>query len=561
MQEYYVSEERNERYAELPELKEQFSYGDIEEDLDGGGPPIWVDLRNGKWLTMDKDMNTMIISSSGAGKSVSIMMPTIISLAMERQVKGGEIGSSFLVNDPKGELFDKMSLYLKEQGYNVVLLNFRDPKYGQRFNPWELVTKLIKEGKRGAAGELVKALSDIVLLSSHSEKEPFWENTASSYMAGLALLLAEKSPECLSLSGIHELHIKGEERVTKERSMKVYADEIKDEYPIIYQLLEATINAPSETYSSIASVFSTALMKCTFNEEVSEMLSCSDFSVEDLVNKKTAVFLVSPDESTVYSAVISLIVKSIYARLIDIAYKAGGALPRKFNFLLDEFGNMARLPDCGTMLSACRSRGIRFMLCVQDFNQLNSIYSKAEAGTIKANCDVLYYLYSPSVEVRKEISLRCGDTLLPYTNKTVPLLSMEQLGHFKKEQGQTLILLGRNHAYISYLPMIYQYENAGYIKLGCVSMKKRDTTSDRPKLFDFEGKVKEIVGEKLASVLTGLTQTEEMPKERVNEEDYLYKVGDFDEAVVVDETVKAGFPELDALMLEIIIRNMNEEEG
>lgn len=559
MQEFYVSEERYERFAELPELKEQFSYGGIGEELDGGGPPIWVDLKGDKWLTMNQDMNSLIISSSGAGKSVSVMMPTIIGLASERQVKSGDVGSSFLVNDPKGEIFDKMSLYLKEQGYNVILLNFREPKYGQRFNPWELVTKLIKEGKNGAAGELVKALSEIVLLSSHSEKEPFWENTASSYMAGLALLLAEKAPESLSLRGIHELHIKGEERATKERSLKVYVDKIKDEYPTIYQLLEGTINAPSETYSSIASVFSTALMKCTFNEEVSEMISSSDFSVEDLVNKKSAVFLVSPDESTVYSSVISLIVKSIYTRLIDIAYKAGGTLPRKFNFLLDEFGNMARL-DSGTMLSACRSRGIRFMLCIQDYNQLTSIYSVAGAGTIKANCDVLYYLYSPSVEVRKDISLRCGETILPYSNKTVPLLSMEQLGHFKKEQGQTLILLGRNHAYISYLPMIYQYEAAGKIKLGCVPMERRETASECPKSFDLESEVKEIVGEKLASVFAGLTRTEEMPRERVNEEDYIYKVGEFDEAVVEDETVKAGFPELDAVMLEIIINNMNEEE-
>ena len=51
-----------------------------------------------------------------------------------------------------------------------------------------------------------------------------------------------------------------------------------------------------------------------------------------------------------------------------------------------------------------------------------------------------------------------------------------------------------------------------------------------------------------------------MPRERINEEDYIYKVGEFDEAVVEDESVKTGFPELDAVMLEIIINNMNEEE-
>jgi type IV secretion system protein VirD4 len=40
-----------------------------------------------------------------------------------------------IITDPKGELYKAGSEYMRERGYNVVLLNFREPQNGNAWNP------------------------------------------------------------------------------------------------------------------------------------------------------------------------------------------------------------------------------------------------------------------------------------------------------------------------------------------------------------------------------------------------------------------------------------------
>ena len=47
-------------------------------------------------------------------------------------------GESMIITDPKGEIYEKNALELKEKGYNIVLLNFRNPQNGNCWNPLTL---------------------------------------------------------------------------------------------------------------------------------------------------------------------------------------------------------------------------------------------------------------------------------------------------------------------------------------------------------------------------------------------------------------------------------------
>lgn len=77
-----------------------------------------------------------------------------------------------------------------------------------------------------------------------------------------------------------------------------------------------------------------------------------------------------------------------------VAQANGGALPVRTNFLLDEFANMPKLKDMTTMITAARSRHMRFTMIIQNYAQLNQVYGKEEAETIRGNCGNIIYLIS-----------------------------------------------------------------------------------------------------------------------------------------------------------------------
>ena len=60
------------------------------------------------------------------------------------------------------------------------------------------------------------------------------------------------------------------------------------------------------------------------------------------------------------------------------------ALPRDFVIMADEFANMPPLKDVTTMVTAARSRNIRFTFIIQNFAQLYEVYGK-ENGENKCN--------------------------------------------------------------------------------------------------------------------------------------------------------------------------------
>ena len=106
------------------------------------------------------------------------------------------------------------------------------------------------------------------------------------------------------------------------------------------------------------------------------------------------------------------------------------------------------------MITAARSRNIRFNLFLQSKHQLKLRYGE-ESETIMSNCENWLFLTSREVELLKEVSDLCG-TNGGTTNQ--PLLSISDLQRLDKQAGEVLILSGRNKPYISYLADIDLFE-------------------------------------------------------------------------------------------------------
>jgi len=138
------------------------------------------------------------------------------------------------------------------------------------------------------------------------------------------------------------------------------------------------------------------------------MTNSRDYNPKDLGREKTALFFVLPDERTTYYSIASMLVLQHYIQLVNESDGRGGRLKKRVNFILDEFGNFAPIPNFDTLLTVGGGRGMRFDLFLQDFAQLEKTYDDNVAKTIKGNCQVWDYIQTDDPETLKEISEKPG---------------------------------------------------------------------------------------------------------------------------------------------------------
>ena len=408
---------KNDGYTKLwdeKDMKKDYGIKKIvikDDDYDAGGFPV---INNGKTAWVDNGENhSLIMGASGSGKSQSFMKPLIRIL--------GRAGESMIVTDPKGELYEACGNLLKEKGYKLILINFRDPAFGSAWNPFSYPYRIYKEGNVDKANELLQDLASNILIDPNNKAEPFWEQTASNFFTGLSLgLFDDAKEEEVNINSINMMAETGEDRIGASTYIKEYFKS-KGELSPAYIAAASCINAPNETRGGIMSTFRTKTRIFSSQQGLSEMLSHSDFDIRDIGKEKTAVFLKVHDEKTTYHALATIFVKQVYESLIAVAQTCPGLkLPYRTNFVLDEFANMPALKDVESMITASRSRRIRFDFVIQNFSQLNKVYGKDVAETIKGNCGNFVYLMSTELAALEEISKLLGDQKPPKAEKDKP---------------------------------------------------------------------------------------------------------------------------------------------
>ena len=434
------------RWAKDKEIKEDVGVKEIDATspkTDAAGIVLAYD-KNKMWVD-DSEYHTLVIGSSGSGKTRCVVKPLVNVLA-----KNGE---SMILTDPKGELYQESGEYLRSLGYNVIVLNFREPSRGSAWNPLTLPYQYYKEGNKDKATELLDDVSLSILYDPNNKNDPFWEQSASSFFSGLALSLFENATEEeTNLNSINVMATEGDERFGTSKYINEYF-KLMGTKSNAYTFASGTIEAPNETQGGILSTFRQKIRIFSSRDNLSEMLSHSDFDMRDIGKGKTAIFIVIQDEKTTYHSLATIFIKQCYETLIDIAQNNGGKLPYRTNFILDEFANMPPLKDVDAMVTAARSRLIRFTFIIQNYAQLNDVYGKEVAEVIRGNCGNTIYLISTELAALEEISKMCGEVKSKKDDKTAstPLVTVTDLQHMKFPDA--ILMRLRKHPFKTKLPL------------------------------------------------------------------------------------------------------------
>ncbi len=421
-------------------------------------------------------IHTLCVGTTSSGKTSRFVVPSLQLMSMTASKP------SFVVTDPKGELFDKCAHKLKQEGYEVYTINLRDAFISTQWNPltypydmFQRSFNLEKEVKVHPAGDNPKnynlilqrdfdfnlanwfefnghayadqnvlendlkniskklqddtytALNDIATTIAPIEntKDASWERTAQRLIHSVMLAMLEDSriPELgmtrekYNFYNVYKICNTTDGGRDTFGTLKKYLFDFRDKFSKVGDLASTALqNAETTSKNYMGFVSSkTALFSDT---GISLLTSKSEVDFVNIDEKPTVIFLIIPDEVRTRYPLAILFVTQLYKRLVE---KAQGLpnqrLKRNVYFLLDEFGNMPKFPEFGSIMTVGRSRGIFFELCVQSYSQLYQTYGQDEGKIIKDNCPIQIYIASEDTTTNKEFSELLGKKTIMVTNK------------------------------------------------------------------------------------------------------------------------------------------------
>lgn len=455
---FMTDEEKNDTFPH-----KQFTK--LEEEKKDGIPVYAV--YNSKKKELDINLASpshgIIIGSTGSGKTTTFINPVIQILGKT------SAGSSMIVTDPKGELFQMHSGTLADAGYESMVLDLRDPYSSFRWNPlgdiydrYQLylhtgddimihdddiseyenlklmapaeefqdewfeydgkayaeqreLYRTIKVARQKIYDEMYEDLNDLisVICPIESKDDPVWEKGARSIIMAICIAMLEDS-EDPSLGMTKEkfcFYNLNKAIGNSENEYKILKDYFRGR-PKLSKAVGLSRQVMSAAEDTLNSYMSIALDKLSmFNDEgLCALTSATDIDPQKIAFSKVALFLKIPDEKDTRHALAALFILSIYKALIKVASSREDlSLPRNVYFLLDEFGNMPKIDKFDKMITVGRSRKIWFNMVVQSFGQLENVYGKTIGDIIKSNCGMKMFIGSNDIETCDEFSKLCGN--------------------------------------------------------------------------------------------------------------------------------------------------------
>jgi len=373
------------RWADDEEIKQ------LQKDTKG------IPLAKDTYLPLQSDiaanLNEIVIGGSGAGKSFRKIKPDII-----------QMNGSYVVTDPKGELYRDCAKVLKANGYKVRVLNLVNINYSNSYNPFAYITS--EQDVVNIAALFMKNTA------GEGEKSDFFSEAAGKLLVALMLYLFKSENEIKTFGRVIRLlnsirYKNGSIDMSCEiaRCLNKHASEHpNDAATINWNGMQANAQ---ETQSSINEVLSTRLQLWA-TTDLDAITSTDEMDFDSIGKELTAIFLIIPAARNTYKAVSNIFYSQLFERLMRIAdSKYNGCLPKLVSFELDEFANIGEIPSFNEILSVARSYNIRICVVIQGLSQLKAIYEKTYDSII-GNCDTFTLLGSKDKDTLDYVSDKLG---------------------------------------------------------------------------------------------------------------------------------------------------------
>ena len=387
------------------------------------GTVVGMRRRNGQLCAVvdPGDVHTMMIGAAGVGKTACFLYPNLEYACAS--------GMSFLSTDTKGDLARNYGDVCKQYGYNVAVIDLRNPVQSDTFNMLSMVNKYMdayqksKElSDKAKAEKYAKITAKTIIYSGEGDAASYGQNAffydaAEGLLTSVILLVAEYfKPE--------ERHIISVFKMIQDLLAPSSSDSKSSKKMTQFQVLMTKLPdthkakwfagaALNTSEQAMQSVLSTALSRLNaFLDSEMEQILCFDTAIdaEKFCNTKSALFLIMPEEDNTKYFLISLIVQQLYREMLAIADESNGKLKNRVMFYLDEIGTIPKIDSAEMMFSAGRSRRISIIAIIQSKAQLEKNYGKEGAEIIWDNCQLTVFGgFAPNSETAEVMSKNLGE--------------------------------------------------------------------------------------------------------------------------------------------------------
>ena len=372
-------------------------------------------------LVDSDDIHCLMIGASGVGKTAFFLYPNLEYACAS--------GMSFFASDTKGDLARNYGAIARDcYGYQVVV-DLRNPTRSDGYNLLTLINHYMDACRRDPADlaarakaeKYAKILSKTVI---NPDEENFAQNqyfydAAEGVLTAVILLLAEYLPPKRIHGELRERrHIVSVFKLVQE----LLAPSIlpgKNEFQLLMDRLPEEHKAKwfsgsalTAAEQSMASVMSTVLSRLnTFLDSELEQVLCFDSTIdaESFAAKKSAIFLILPEEDQTKNFMAGLMIQTLSRELFSVADEHDGKLPSRVVFFCDELGTMPAF-DILPLFSAGRSRRLTLVPIIQSLAQLEKNYGKEGAEILTDNCqDTIFGGFAPNSQTAEVLSKALGN--------------------------------------------------------------------------------------------------------------------------------------------------------
>lgn len=376
----------NQKYASKDFLNDKLFTQNVRMMLDG--------------KTTRRNLNTLVVGGSGAGKTRFYCMPNIM-----------QCNTSFVCLDPKGELLNDLGELLKKEGYVIKVLDLIDMEKSHGYNPFKYIQN---------DNDILKLISNLIRNTTPKgtqQTDPFWEASEKALLEAMMLYLYHEAPEdeqnfAMIMEMFSAAEVKEDDDDYESPLDELFHRlKIRNPNSLAYKQYEIYKKAPGKTAMSI--LISMGVRLAPFNFDAMRNLTMFDeLELDKLGDRKTALFAIIPDDDSSFNFVVGM----LYTQLFQALYRRSSQLPNKtlpipVHFVMDEFANVSLPDDFDKILATMRSRGIFVSIILQNLAQIKTLY-KDSWESIVGNCDEFLYLGGNEQSTHKYVSELLGKETL-----------------------------------------------------------------------------------------------------------------------------------------------------
>ncbi len=360
---------------------------------------------NGKAICVPKETrlnaNIAVYGASGSMKTRAFCINRILQSAAR--------GESLIITDPKSELYEKTSEYLRSKGYVVKVFNLVSPESS---DSWNCLCEI--EGD-----ELMAQLfCDVIIKNTGSERgDHFWDNAEMNLLKALVLYVEQGYPsDRKNIGEVYRLLT-----LNSENELNTLFDKLPISHPA--KAPYVIFKQASETVRTGVIIGLGSRLQVFQNSKVKSITAYDEIDLELPGKQPCAYYCITSDQDSTFDFLSSLFLSFVFIKLVRYADKncEGGKLPVPVHVLGEELTACGVIPDLSRKISVIRSRNISMSCVFQNLAGLQNRYPYNQWQEILGNSDIQLFLGCVDELTAKYISDRAGEVSIAVTSKAKQL--------------------------------------------------------------------------------------------------------------------------------------------